>query len=115
MEGMAQVQARLNLAVAAMAGPAAEKTVDRVAEDTAAGMRAAAPVLSGELRGSIHVVKDGHGSREIVADSEHAAYNEFGTVHMDEQPFFRPPLHQAEEALPRTARSVYRSTVPYLD
>lgn len=114
MDGMAEVQARLSLAIAAMAGPAAEKTVEEVAEDTVAKMRAAAPVLSGELRGSIRVEKDAHGSRQLVAESEHAGFNEFGTVHMDEQPFFRPPLHQAEQTLPKTAQTVYRSTVPYL-
>ncbi len=115
MDGMAQVQGRLNLAVAAMAGPAATKTVQMVAEDLVTGMKAAAPVLTGELQRSIGAVDAGHAAMDIVVGAAHGDDVEFGTSDTPAQPFMRPTLHQGEQSLPRTARVVYRSTVPYLD
>jgi HK97 gp10 family phage protein len=112
--GLDEVTARLELAVAAMAGPAADLTVKQVAAKVEDTMKADAPVLTGELRDSIHSVDDGHAAVLIEADSPHAIFNEFGTVHMAAHPFMRPALHEGESELPEVARVVYLATVPGL-
>lgn len=55
-----------------------------------------APVETGELRRSIKVVKSRSRqviSVEIVADSDHAIFQEYGTTRNRAQPFMRPALH----------------------
>lgn len=109
LHGMAEVMARLELAAAAMAGPAARQTEAKVAEDAAERMRTLAPVLSGELRDGIEAVEG-----EIVSKARHSAPVEFGTSDTPAQPFFRPAMHESEQELPRTAQTIYRRVVPGL-
>lgn len=110
LHGMGEVMARLELAAAVMAGPAATQTEKKVAEDAADRMRQMAPSRTGALKGSIRST-DG----DIVAEAPYAAYVEFGTSDTPSQPFFRPALHEAEQELPKTAQTIYRRVVPYLD
>lgn len=109
-QGMAEVNARLNIAAAAMAGPAATQTEQKVIADTVEKMKRAAPVRSGELRNSIKP----QGDNEIVAAARHAVFVEFGTSDTPSQPFFRPALHESEQELPKTAATIYRRVVPGL-
>lgn len=51
--------------------------------------RRSAPVLTGEFRDSIHVERDGEGV-QVISDSDHAAYVEFGTNDTRAQPTITP-------------------------
>jgi HK97 gp10 family phage protein len=113
LTGLPQVLARLETAVAAMAGPAAEATVQSVANDAADKARSLAPVDTGKLRDSIHVEGEGPGA-DVVVSVDYAASIEYGSSHNDPQPFLRPAVHQAEAELPAKAAVIYRSTVPFL-
>jgi len=109
MQGMAEVLARLELAAAVMAGPAASQTEKKVAADAAERMQQMAPSRTGALKRSIRT-HDG----EIDVEAPYAAYVEFGTSDTPSQPFFRPALHEAEQELPKTAQTIYRRVVPGL-
>lgn len=117
LHGLDGVLRNIDRAVAAMQGPAAHSTVHEVTARTVETAKGLVRVDTGELRDSIHA-EPAHGqgvvAEEIIADSDHAAPNEFGTSTMSAQAFIRPALHQAEADLPRTARTVYRRTVPGL-
>lgn len=67
----------------------------RMAEDVLADARTRAPYLTGELRGSGHVVYSPDGA-QVVFDSDHALYVEFGTYKMAAQPYLRPACLAAE-------------------
>lgn len=117
IEGMGEVLGRLELAAAAMAGPAAETTVATVAGDAVEIMVRLAPVLTGALRDSITETPEsssGMVARRIDVGVRYAPFVEFGGKHGAPQPFFRPALHQAEMELPEVAAKVYRATVPGL-
>lgn len=55
-----------------------------------------APVLTGDLRDSIHLVRVGPMSIKVVADSDHADYVENGTSKMAPEPYMAPAF-DAEE------------------
>ncbi|MCS7124780.1 MAG: HK97 gp10 family phage protein [Candidatus Bathyarchaeota archaeon] len=69
-----------------------EKWAMEVREDA----KALAPVRTGRLRGSIYAKTSGW-TVEVGATAEYAIYVEFGTRHMQAQPFIRPAF---EEHLP---------------
>ncbi|MFN2537962.1 MAG: HK97-gp10 family putative phage morphogenesis protein [Mycobacteriales bacterium] len=115
MEGLAEVEARLAAAVAAMSGPAPRETVHLVISGAVETARSLVRVDTGELRDSIHTETDERGSVVeglLVVDSDHAVENEYGTSHMSAQPFVRPAMHRAAARLTPTAAAVYRRTVP---
>jgi len=86
--------------------------MNRVPEVTAAGVRKAeeaatsareliaklaeerAPVLSGELEGSIGIEGE-----DVVVASPHALFVEFGTVFMAAEPFLMPSVKDGERLL----------------
>lgn len=59
-----------------------------------------APVLTGELRSSIHLVRTGLASVEVRADSDHAGYVEDGTSVMAPEPYMGPAMDAYGEELP---------------
>lgn len=71
--------------------------ISHLADDIADDAQRYAPVDTGELVNSIHVVQLGPKSARIVADAPHAGFVEFGTENMDAQPFMRPALYQKRE------------------
>jgi HK97 gp10 family phage protein len=59
-----------------------------------------APVLTGELRDSIHVEAEGDGGADVVAGTDHAIFPEFGTSTQQAQPYMRPAVDtKSDEAL----------------
>jgi HK97 gp10 family phage protein len=72
-----------------------EVVVARSTRDTERDAKAFAPVLTGELRDSIHSVIDGL-SGEVVATADHAEYVEDGTSVMAPQPYMGPALQRNE-------------------
>jgi HK97 gp10 family phage protein len=76
----------------------ADKELAATAIATRNAAQAAAPMLTGELRASIHVEVDGDQHR-VVADAEHAAYVEFGTSDTAPQPYMWPAADRANERL----------------
>jgi len=50
------------------------------------------PVRTGRLKNSIHILKEKELERIIRADTEYAAFVEFGTSRMAARPFMRPAL-----------------------
>jgi HK97 gp10 family phage protein len=59
-----------------------------------------APVLTGELRDSIHV-EQGAGPADwvVVADAPHAVHVEYGTQYQAAQPFLTPAMEQIDVEL----------------
>lgn len=47
-------------------------------------------ILTGELSNSPEAHKRGWGAIEVIADAFHAAFLEYGTVHMAPRPFMKP-------------------------
>lgn len=76
-EGVRDVMAALNAANGDF--------MEGVADDA----RGRAPVKTGEFRDSIHVVRDGD-TVDVVSDSDHAAFVEFGTSDTPAQPTITP-------------------------
>lgn len=64
-------------------------------ERIASGAAKRAPRRTGQLAGSIEVVKTKEGG-QVRVESDHAIPVEFGTVHMRAEPFLRPAI--ADEA-----------------
>ena len=72
------------------------------AEQAASNLRAAYPVVSGELRDSIEVVREGSTSparvfTRISVTSRHAGFYEFGTHRSAPHPTFTPIVRRARE------------------
>lgn len=65
----------------------------RAARGIVDDMQSRAPVDTGTLRDSISFRED-EGSITIIAKAEHAAFVEYGTIHMREQPFFHPTMDE---------------------
>lgn len=57
------------------------------------------PVDTGALQDSIGGDVLGPEEAEIYAEEEYAAYVEYGTIHMDAQPYLEPALEVAGKAL----------------
>lgn len=70
----------------AAAGAAAFAT----AEEVAAIAQSIVPVDTGNLRDSIHAVKEGDMKAAVVTEVEYAPYVEFGTSVQTPQPYMRP-------------------------
>ncbi len=67
---------------------AAQARVGSAAEEACAAAKRRAPVETGRLRDSIHVVQEGLTAR-VVAGCGYAAAVEFGTQNAPAQPFMR--------------------------
>lgn len=93
-------------AAAAGATPMAVAEVSKSAGDILSAAQGLAPVLTGELRDSGHVVNAGL-TAEVVFDSGHAVYVEYGTNDTAPQPYLNPAFDLHEdgfvEALERGA------------
>jgi HK97 gp10 family phage protein len=97
----AQIQAALLAIIPRVA--AADKVVEESAAHIVAGLAAAkAPVLTGELRASI-----GEEGAEVVVDSDHGFFQEYGTRRMKAQPFLRPAKDEAEPIVKILAEEAY--------
>ena len=57
------------------------------------------PVDTGALQDSIYGQVNGPEEAEIGATEEYAAYVEYGTIHMDAQPYMEPALEVAGQTL----------------
>jgi HK97 gp10 family phage protein len=115
--GLEAMFAELDSVESRMKGPAAEETVKTVAEKAVQRMQDTAPVLTGELRDSIHAEPGSMPNgvaEDIVSDSDHAVYVEFGTSNMSAQPFWRPALHEAEAEFAGVAKETYQKHIPEL-
>jgi HK97 gp10 family phage protein len=80
-------------------GLAAQKTGAEAAATIATRL---APVLTGELKASIGI--DG---AEVVATSDHAIYQEYGTRTMKAQPFMGPARDAAEPIMQAAAEVIF--------
>ncbi|MES2867627.1 MAG: hypothetical protein V4703_12865 [Actinomycetota bacterium] len=81
---------------------AAQEAVAATLVDIRAGAEARSRVLTGELKSSWRIVDD-----SVVSDSDHAAFNEFGTVHMAAQPMLTPASEEARPAFIARAHRIY--------
>lgn len=109
--GLSKMKADLARA-AAKIQQAADDAVDEGAEAVAQGMRAGAPVDTGELVDGIAVrpAEDGVGKDVGVFDVGHAGFVEFGTEDTPAQPFAQPAAEAERRRLPkRVADRVNRS------
>jgi HK97 gp10 family phage protein len=97
IHGMTELRSKL--ARLAAAGPAiADTGRDVIRGGVAEDARVYVPVLTGELRSSIHEIEEG-----VVADAPHAIPVEFGTVDTPPQPFMRPAADGAVHHVPEAA------------
>jgi HK97 gp10 family phage protein len=97
----AQVQAAL-LALIPRVELADEVVEERSATIVAAIAEAKAPSLTGHLKASI-----GEDGGEVVADTDYAGYQEFGTRRHKAQPFLRPAKEAAEPIVRNLAEEIY--------
>jgi HK97 gp10 family phage protein len=58
------------------------------------GARRRSRVDTGELRDSWAVAFTGPTDGEVFSDSDHAVYNEYGTVNMSAQPMLHPAIDE---------------------
>jgi HK97 gp10 family phage protein len=73
-------------------------SVTLAAQATEAQAKALVPVRTGDLRDSIHIEGSGL-EQEVIADSDHAVYQEFGTSRHGPQPFMYPAGDLGERLL----------------
>lgn len=91
------INVRVNINHAALNGVIArlpsgqEAVADLAADAVVVGAKAIVPVDTGALQASIQKIGFGSG-RAVVADTNYAAYVEFGTRKMAAQPYMRPAL-----------------------
>lgn len=71
---------------------AAHAGINDLLEWIAEEARHNAPVLTGEFRDSIHVAWDGD-TGEVISDSDHSAFVEFGTSDTPAHPTITPALN----------------------
>jgi HK97 gp10 family phage protein len=84
---------------------AAREAVAEVANVALEEARRTVPVVTGALRDSLHIERDGD-SVEVVADAGHAAFVEFGTSRQAAEPFLTPALAVAQAHIPTVAGRV---------
>lgn len=96
---------KINITYDGALGALADEIEERVSAAIAAGAetvkehaQSICPVDTGNLRDSIAVSQDGTGA-EISANTDYAAYVEFGTSKMAAQPFLVPALLGNENAV----------------
>jgi HK97 gp10 family phage protein len=65
-----------------------------------------APVLTGELRGSIHAVQVGASAWEVRADSDHSEYVEDGTSVMAPEPYMAPAFDAVAPGMETQAAAI---------
>lgn len=56
--------------------------------------RSLAPVDTGEMIGTIRVTYPDWKTGRVWVGSDHWSFNEYGTRHMDAQPFMRPAIYR---------------------
>jgi HK97 gp10 family phage protein len=81
---------------------AAEQVAVQVGRQIASAMRAVAPDRTGRLKRSIKSTpgRDAHGpSADVSVGVFYASFVEFGTSIRRAEPFFRPTMEQADEAV----------------
>ena len=78
---------------------------EQIASDIVEIAKENAPVDTGELRGSIHVERDGN-NHTVVADSDHAVFVELGTSKMAAQPYLGPAVAKVKRNLAKYYRKV---------
>jgi hypothetical protein len=83
-------------AAAAAVTPMAEATVAHNANDLLSTAVDLAPELTGELRASGHVVIEGLNA-DVVFDSDHSIYVEYGTNDTPPQPYLNPAFDLQEQ------------------
>ncbi len=88
--GLSEVSARLSESIETIIAAGAQCVCDNA--------KAACPVDTGTLRESIGAECDGRRA-EIYADTDYAAYVEFGTSKMSPQPYLIPSLIDSEAAV----------------
>jgi len=94
--------------------PSVTVMIERRASDRLAGTamqvrdiaKDLAPVWSGDLRDSIEVVRNSDDQYEVVAGTDHAAPQEFGSVRNPAHPFMRPAAEQVKSQLPMKMRGL---------
>jgi HK97 gp10 family phage protein len=108
--GLGALQAKLASLAAAVERAGAESVAES-AEAIAGRMRADAPVDTGELRGSIEVVRMDGESADVGAAAAHAHFVEFGTSRSPAQPFALPAAEQERNEMPGRVTEAVRRAV----
>lgn len=101
-----KLKAQLRRAVEAREQRATARVFD-AGEDVERDVQSNAPVLTGELEGSIEIEKtQGRNGPEAIirVKADHAIPQEFGSSHNPPQPFFRPAMAKARDLLQRRSR-----------
>ena len=69
-----------------------------------------APIDDGDLRNSGGPAPgDGPHSRRVVFTAAHAPHQEYGTMHMQAQPYLRPAFSALRDPFKRDAKSVFKA------
>lgn len=84
----------------------AEAATAKAALDMEAGMKTRAPIDTGFLRSSIQARKVGPAHWRVTVGAEYGIYLEYGTRHMQAQPFFFPTVAEVTPAFMAAMRRI---------
>lgn len=84
------------------------KVVIATAYEVEADAKGAAPVLTGNLRRSIHTVPLDPTHAQVGTDVEYAPYQEYGTRHIPAHPFLTPAIEHARAPFLAAVARVFR-------
>jgi HK97 gp10 family phage protein len=88
--------------------PLAEKIVAKAALDIQAQAQTRAPVRFGFLKASIQATRIGPAHWRVTVGAEYGIYQEFGTVHMAAQPYFRPAIEAVRAGFLQAMKGVVK-------
>lgn len=84
----------------------AQAVVERYAALIVEEAQRLAPVRTGELRASLHAEVSAM-MAEIVSDTNHSSYVEYGTARAPSQPFLRPAVERHRESFLREIEEIF--------
>lgn len=99
IQGWDKLQQQLNAIAQADYSPALERGVR---EAILPEMQLLTPVDKGDLLASEDVIREGD-AVSLIAGTDHAVHQEFGTIHMSAQPFMRPAIDVKKDEAMRIA------------
>jgi HK97 gp10 family phage protein len=85
------------------------KAFNAAAESLVSSATSTVPVITGNLRNSIRAGAATASGVEVTAEAEYAAFVELGTFKMSAEPYMKPGIPQAIQALVNTAVEALQS------
>ena len=108
---VSQVTQLLSRVSQALTSDVPQKALTAGANALVSSATATVPVRTGHLRSSISAGQASAEEVEVVAEAEYAAFVELGTSRMSAQPYMKPGIPQATQALVNTALQEIKNVI----